>query len=193
MICFVITRYHKVVIPSISALVFVEVKPEEGKSLEVYVSYKTRPTVEKYGFVAVIPDINYCNDTGAGLNCSSKAYVIPVSSAVTGNTGVHYVGIRYPETEGSNAVTLEGESDIDARRMRRGCESHGGRQKRACIGVKDPPTTPPPTPKIVIPQYNASTDVNYTMSATVANCLYWSEKKQAWTDDGCKVIYILLF
>lgn len=180
------------VVPSQSALIFVEVKPEEGKSLEVYVSYKTRPTVDKHSFTAIIPDIDYCNDTETGLNCSSEAHVIAVSSAVTGHIGVHYIGIRYPEPENDNPTPPEGEGDIDARRVRRGCESHGGRQKRACIGVKDPPTTPPPTPKIVIPQYNESTDVNYTLSTTVTKCLYWSEKKQAWTDDGCKVINFCL-
>ena len=181
-------------IPSNSALVFVEVKPEEGKALEVYVNYKTRPTVEKYSFTAIIPNIEYCNDTETGLNCSSEAYVVTVSSAITGHVGVHYVGIRYPEPENDDVSSEgEGQGEVDTRRVRRGCKSHGGRQKRACIGVKDPPTTPPPTPKIIIPQYNESTDVNYTMSASVVSCLYWSEKKQTWTDDGCKVNYYFTF
>lgn len=189
----VVIRYHQVVIPSKSASVFVEVKPEDGKSLEVYVSYKTRPTVEEYGFSVIIPNIEYCNDTGTGINCSSEAYVFTVSSALTGHTGVHYVAIRFPEVEKDDATSSEEEGKVDALRVRRGCESHGGRQKRACVGVKDPPTTPPPTPKIVIPQYNETTDVNYTMSVTVTSCLYWSEKKQAWTDDGCKVKCSTLF
>ena len=185
------------VIPSKSASVFVEIKPEAGKALEVYLSYKTRPTVEEYGFTAVVPDIKYCHHNDTGLNCSSDAYIIVVSSAVTGHTGVHYVGIRYPqpevELETGNVTSSEGEreDEDDTRRMRRDCGTHGGRQKRSCIGVKDPPTTPPPTPKIMIPQYDNSTDVNYTMSVTVTSCLYWSESKQAWIGDGCSVSWYI--
>ena len=181
------TRYHQAVIPSHSALVFFEVEPEQGKSLEVYVNYKTRPTVEQYVFSAITPNIDYCNETKSGLNCSSEAYVIVVSSAVTGHVGLHYIGIRYPGPEDDNSSSSGQTAQQEARRVKRGCEIHGGRQKRACVGVKDPPTTPPPTPKIIIPRYEASTDVNYTISATVTNCLYWSETRQVWTDDGCMV------
>jgi hypothetical protein len=63
--------------------------------------------------------------------------------------------------------------------------------KRGCVGVKDPPTTPAPTPLIIIPLYNSSTDVNYTMSVSVTGCLYWSEKKSKWTSEGCKVLAII--
>lgn len=168
---------------------FIEIKPEEGKSLEVYVSYKRRPTNEHYSFSAIIPDIKYCKDNGTGLNCSEEAYVFVISSAVTGHTGVHYIAIRYPEVETESASTGSSKmknDEVDLR-VRRDCGGHGGRQKRSCVGVKDPPTTPPPTPKIVIPQYDNSTDVNYTLSVTAANCLYWSENKQEWTGDGCTV------
>lgn len=181
-----LTRYHQAVIPSRSALVFFEVKPEQGKSLEVYVDYKTRPTLKKHVFSAITPNTNYCNQTKSALNCSAEAYVIVLSSAVTGHIGLHYVGVRYPGPKNDNPASSE-EMGQGKGRIRRGCDSHGGRQKRSCIGVKDLPTTPTPTPKIIIPRYNESTDVNYTTSATVTNCLYWSEPEQAWTDDGCKV------
>ena len=181
-----LTRYHQAVIPSHSALVFFEVKPELGKSLEVYVNYKTRPTVKQHVFRAITPNINDCNQTKSALNCSAEAYVIVLSSAVTGHIGLHYVGIRYPGPKNDKPTSSE-EIRQDKGRIRRGCDSNGKRQKRSCIGVKDPPTTPAPTPKIIIPWYNKSTDVNYTTSAAVANCLYWSEPKQAWIDDGCKV------
>lgn len=180
-------RYHKVVIPSESSSMFIEVRPEEGTSLEVYVRYKTKPTVTEHSFNVIIPKIEFCNRTKTSFNCSSKAFMFSISSAQTGHVGVHYVGIRFPGPESEGSPDLEEEVKTAANRVRRGCGGQGGRQKRSCIGVKDPPTTPPPTAKIVIPKYNASTDVNYTMSVTATSCLYWSETKQAWTDYGCKV------
>ncbi|EDO48488.1 predicted protein, partial [Nematostella vectensis] len=35
--------------------------------------------------------------------------------------------------------------------------------------------------------YNASTDVNYTMSVSMTGCLYWSNSKSKWAGEGCKV------
>ncbi|XP_078349560.1 polycystin-1-like protein 2 isoform X5 [Oculina patagonica] len=180
-------RYHQVVIPSESSSMFVEVKPEEGVSLEIYVRYKTKPTVTEHSFNVIIPKIEFCNRTETSLNCSSEAYRFSISSAQTGHVGVHYVGIRFPGPESDASPSPEAEVETAASRVRRGCESHGGRQKRSCIGVKTPPTTPPPTPNIIIPKYNASSDVNYTMSVTATSCLYWSETEQAWTDYGCRV------
>ena len=198
-------RYHRVVVPSASSSMFVEVKPEDGASLEVYIRYKTKPTVTEYIFSVIIPRIEFCNQTETSFNCSSDSYKFSISSALTGHVGVHYVGIRFPGPESDISPSSETEVDtspssetevetvetIETRRVRRGCGSHGGRQKRSCIGVKDPPTTPPPAPKLVMPKYNASTDVNYTMSVTATSCLYWSETKQAWTDDGCRVRLIV--
>lgn len=56
-----------------------------------------------------------------------------------------------------------------------------------CVEFKDPPTTPPPTPRVIIPEYDPSTDVNYTLSISMAACLYWSEAKEKWTSYGCRV------
>lgn len=184
-------RYHQVVIPSESSSMFVEVKPEEGVSLEVYVRYKTKPTVTEHSFNVIIPKIEFCNRTETSFNCSSEAYRFSISSALTGHVGVHYVGIRFPGPESDASPSPEAKVETATSRVRRGCEGHGGRQKRSCIGVKTPPTTPPPTPKIIIPKYNASSDVNYTMSVTATSCLYWSETKQAWTDYGCRVRLIV--
>lgn len=184
-------RFHKVVVSSESSSMFVEVKPEDGFSLEIYVRYKSKPTVTEYSFSVIIPKIEFCNWTDATLNCSSEAYKFSISTALTGHVGVHYVGIRYPGPESDATPSSKAEVETAAQRVRRGCGSHGGRQKRSCIGVKDPPTTPPPKPQIVIPKYNASTDVNYTMSVTATSCLYWSETKQAWTDYGCRVRLIV--
>ena len=185
-------RYHRVVVPSESVLVTVELKAEDGKYMEVYVSHQTRPTVVKHDFATVIPDLSSCSEIRGtkGFNCSSDPFRFDISSAVTGHTGQHFVGIKFLDHESNSSSSLEPRVEIAALRQARSCESLSGRQKRSCIGVKDPPTTPPQTPTspmVIIPKYNSSTDVNYTMFVTITSCLYWSEKMQAWTDDGCKV------
>ncbi|KAL9952071.1 hypothetical protein ACROYT_G039275 [Oculina patagonica] len=115
------------------------------------------------------------------FNCTSNPYTFSVSSNVTGNIGVHFIGIRLGVDVDAQTAGLK------RKRAVRSCTDTHGRQKRSCIGVKDPPTTPPPTPKIIVPQYDERTDVNYTMSVKMRSCLYWSEKKQTWTNEGCKI------
>ena len=173
-------RYHRIDIPSVNSIVFCEIKPEHGQFFEVFVRAQKKPTPIDYQYRTRVPDFSTCvaDSKGTGYhNCSDNPYEFSITSDVTGKTGVHYIGIMFA----ANKI------DKTRGRVARSCGGHGGRQKRSCIGVKDPPTTPPPTAKIIIPQYNASTDVNYTVSVTVTSCLYWSEKKQAWTNEGCSV------
>lgn len=69
-------------------------------------------------------------------------------------------------------------------RRKRSCFG-SGREKRSCVGFKNPP--PNGYNKTVVPQYDPSTDVNYKMSISESNCLYWSVNQERWTSDGCKV------
>lgn len=173
-------RYHRIDIPSANSIVFFEIQPERGEVFEVFVSAQKKPTPTDYQFKTRVPDFSSCTAYSKSTgyhNCSNNPYEISLSSDVTGKTGTHYIGIMFAGNK----------TDQSRSRVSRSCGGHGGRQKRSCIGVKDPPTTPPPSPKIVIPQYNKSTDVNYTMSVTLTSCLYWSEKKQVWTNEGCSV------
>lgn len=177
-------RYHRINILSSKAIVFFEIKPERGVFFEVFVSAQKKPTPENYQFKSRVPDFSSCTARSNAIaysnehrNCSNNPYEVSISYEITRKTGIHYIGLMYVADKGSKA----------RRRIARSCRGHAGRRKRSCIGVKDPPTTSPPTPGIVIPQYDESTDVNYTMSVTVTSCLYWSEKKQAWINDGCMV------
>lgn len=173
-------RYHRINIPSRNSIVFFEIKPAKGTFFDIFVSAQKKPTPSKYQYKTRVPDFSSCTpnpDSTGYYNCSDNPYEVTLSSDVTGKIGVHFIGIMFTADK-----SLKGR-----RRAARSCGSHGGRQKRSCIGVKDPPTTPPPTPRIVVPQYNQSTDVNYTISVTVTNCFYWSEQKQAWTNEGCIV------
>lgn len=177
-------RYHKIEIANEFESAFVEIRPENGSRLDVFVGSGFKPTPDNYTFVTKIPDFSSCkNKSKIGYsNCTSSPYVFSVSSNVTGNIGVHFIGIRL-----ASDVDAGTASPTNRKRTVRSCMDSLGRQKRSCIGVKDPPTTPPPTPKFIVPRYDKRTDVNYTMSVKVRSCLFWSEKKQTWTNDGCRV------
>ena len=182
-------QVHQLYLANDDERAFVELRPQNNAIFEVFVASGARPTPEKYNFSRTIPDFSSCTRHGANigyLNCTSDPYKFSFSSALTGRTGLQFIGIRL-------FINLTESPASKQPRMRRGVGSscshgNGQREKRSCIGVKDPPTTPPPTPVLVIPKYNASADVNYTMSVTVTSCMYWSEKKQAWTSEGCQVL-----
>jgi len=173
-------RYHTFNIDTPFSVAMIRIEPSEGKKFEVFVSAGQRPLPWQYNYTTVIPDFSSCKTIdmdGAPkfVNCTVEPYMFNVSSQLTGKTGKHFVGIRY----------LDSEYTEIRHRLRRDC-GQGRRKKRSCVGVKDPPTMPIPT-QIVIPEYNATTDVNYTLTISSSSCMYWSESKQKWTDHGCKV------
>lgn len=170
-------RYHRIVIENEFQSAFIEIRPKNNSIFDVFVSSGVKPTPGSYAFKTRIPNFSSCRNYDARTgysNCTGNPYTFSLSSNVTGDIGVHFIGIRLA---------------LDARRSKRSgiirsCKDSHGRQKRSCIGVKDPPT---PTPEIIVPQYDERTDVNYTMSVKMRSCLYWSERKQTWTSEGCKV------
>ena len=180
-------QFHKVMFPGPEYAISVRIFPFGNKSLTLYVRYAQRPTFTNYSFTASVPNYSSCNYSveKGYTNCSTEPFTVTLSSAKTGHTGLHYVGIA---NEGLvNQAKSNATAPGHAKRVRRGC-SHNGRQKRSCVGVKDPPTTPPPI-VIIKPPYNASTDVNYTFEVTMATCQYWNVTANVWSTEGCRVSY----
>ena len=181
-------RYHKISFQNDHESVLVDIRPENNTIFDVFVRAGVKPTPNNYTFRTRIPDVSVCGDLKPSigyLNCTRNPYMFSLSSNVTGDIGVHYIGIRLAiEVKETNILNKQ-------RRVVRSCKEGRGRQKRSCIGVKDPPTTPPPTPEVIVPKYDAQTDVNYTLSVKMRSCLYWSEVSQAWTSEGCKVFYFV--
>ena len=178
-------QYHKVYLDSDDTTVFVKLRPSNDTAFDVFVSGSRKPTERNHSLSKRIPDLSSCTPSynkRAYLNCTSSAFVFFFSSTLTGQTGVHYIGIRLANIA---AIPSRNNLKVNARKTRSygvGC----GREKRSYIRLKYPPTTSPPT-TIIIPQYNGSTDVNYTMLVTMPECVYWSVSKQAWIKDACKV------
>ena len=181
-------RYHKITFENDLEAALVEIRPENNAIFDVFVSSGVKPTPNNYTFRTKIPNISLCGDSKPGIgyfNCTRNSYMFSLSSNVTGDIGVHYIGISLAiEAKKTNIPSKQ-------RRVVRSCKESHGRQKRSCIGVKEPPTTPLPTPEVIVPKYDARTDVNYTMTVEMRSCLYWSEVKQSWTSEGCKVFHSL--
>ena len=148
----------------------------ERRRLAVYFGRGFKPTATNYTSIVSLPHFSSCekSDKSDGLsNCTADPHTV---KHISNHSGLYYVGIRLVDTQNAPVA-----------RLRRSCTGIKRRSKRSCVEVKDPPTTPPPTPMIVTPKYNSSTDVNYTFSVTMGTCLYWSEKEEKWSSKGCKV------
>lgn len=169
-------RYHTTNVTSSDKTMQITVKPEDGKYLEVYIGYTIRPTTQKHIYRKTVPDLSKCSDSSS--DCPEQ-FIISVPANLTADEGQYFIGIKMPDTENSPVKS----------RRRRDCSDSGGRQKRSvvCVEFKDPPTTPPPTPQTIIPSYDPTSDVNYTISIAIKACLYWSEISHTWTNYGCRV------
>ncbi|XP_048586151.1 polycystic kidney disease protein 1-like 2 isoform X1 [Nematostella vectensis] len=170
-------QYHVITIPGKEYAVTIKIKPLSTANLTLYVRYHQRPTVSDHNFTATIPNYTQCNYTNGGwVNCSSDPFAVTISFVDTGHVGLHYIGIVYHEPMTSRRT-----------RIRKDCSSGSGRGRRAlCVGVKDPPTTLPPVYKIM-PRFDPTRDVNYTMEVSMGACLYWEEGRQTWSSRGCRV------
>ena len=145
----------------------------EGTVTQLFVKFGSRPSIENsdHNFTVMSTCRNQTDDKQNETSCiieESSYTVVPSEPTFV------YVGLLFL---GAKNVT-------EHSRKRRSCFGHG-RERRSCVGVKDPP--PKGVTKTIVPQYDPLTDVNYTFTITQSSCLYWSEDKEKWTSDGCKV------
>ncbi|XP_068753326.1 polycystin-1-like protein 2 [Montipora capricornis] len=143
---------------------------ESDVFVELFVKLGSRPAIDDFDHNFTIFFKETCKATVEGnKTCSFEKNSVTV---VPTKTGLLYVGI------------IGRKNSTQHTRNRRSCFGHG-RQRRSCVGFKDPP--PKAIAKTIVPEYDHSTDVNYTITITQSSCLYWSEDKDKWTSDGCKV------
>lgn len=139
---------------------------------KLFLKLGTRPTTDNFDHNFTMT-FKYTCKNGTNENNPSCLFEKRSVTVVPTVAGRLYVGIIGNKVSGENS------------RNKRSCFGHG-RQRRACVGVKDPP--PKGVSTTVVPQYDPSIDVNYTMTITQSSCLYWSEVKDNWTSDGCQVL-----
>ena len=146
--------------------------------VEVFIKFGSRPTIEDFDQKFIIAFNTTCQNASTDGNGNyTDCTFEPVSiTVVPTEPTVVYVGMR-PFGEGNTT---------EHSRKRRSCFGNG-RERRSCVGVKDPP--PKGFNKTVVPQY----DFKYTMSISQANCLYWLKTEEKWTSKGCKVAYLCCY
>ena len=147
---------------------------KQGLAIQLFLKFGARPTIEGYDHNFTVRST--CkNRTDDKLNKTSCALEESSLTVVPSEPTRLYVGLLFKGAK----------SAIEHSRKRRSeCIGHG-RERRSCVGFKDPP--PKGVTKTVVPQYDPLTDVNYTVSISQSSCLYWSEDKEEWSSDGCKV------
>lgn len=170
-----VIQYHSFVMPTREHLVNLRVKTLAGQPLAIYSGHGFKPSTTNYTSVTTLPDFSSCqnNKFDQSFNCTMDPNVVTLFN---NGPGLYFVGITFADSK-----------EIPLARIRRSCNDLKKRKKRSCLRVKDPPTNPPPAPKIITPHYDPLTDVNYTYSLTMTTCLYWSEVEDKWSSRGCKV------
>ena len=148
---------------------------KEETLVKMFVKFGSRPTTEDSDFNFTLKLTSKCGNV---IKSEAKETLcIPEEKIITVlPTGPNYIYIGLLLEESKNASKNS--------REKRSCFGHG-RQRRSCVGVKDPP--PKGILQTIVPQYDPQTDVNYTLTITQSSCLYWSEEEEKWTSDGCKV------
>ena len=180
-------KYHTILATKQNVSFFVKIQPDNySANFEVFVKFAERPTKQDYNASFQLPNTSPCipqialyESEASKRHCIFDPYTVFLGQDIIKENGTYYIGVLYSKNHSSQAQPKG--------RSRRSCFGHG-RQKRACVEEKDPPPKPKTsTSELAIPQYNPGTDLNYSMHVEEQQCLYWSETKQTWTSDGCKV------
>lgn len=202
-------NYHSMYIPSEYLTVNIHIVPEKTHSFEIFIKPKEKPTPLNFSYFVNVPDLSVCtNQTTRSLNianCIRDPYTIQINSSSTGKTGLHFIGIRALPNQSKKATPIQGRRQTRSdpkigsqfeKQSRFAFSDEGSfherkqkRQKRSCIEIKDPITSPP---KLDLPVYNNKTDIKYKFNTFLSACLFWSEEKQQWNSRGCKVWIDLL-
>lgn len=171
-----------------NSLVKLSLKLERSALFEVYVKYGSRPSKQDYDYFTTIEGAPCQN---ANLSCNESTYVWFDAA----RKGKYSIGLlqKWNARERRTAAWKIDYSDNDLqrkvpkKRMARSLLQLNNPEGKLCVKYKDPPTPQPLVNVTVMPPYNPETSVNFTLEVDSAGCLYWSETKEQWISEGCKV------
>ncbi len=171
--------YHEITVDYENTVIQLDIASEdESVDLTIYITFGHRPTIKEHDFNATISSNERCiwtkMDQHFKNGCSSN-YQTPMEFLAK-KPGKYYL-----------AVVTHSNSTKPHKRQKRSCFGQG-RQRRSCVVVKRPPPTPPQSKNVsAVPVYEPSTDQNYTLKVAMGSCVYWSDVRQKWITDGCRV------
>ena len=175
-------RFHEIDVEFENTLIKMEITPTEANTnLLVYLRYGQRPTTQVHDLNATISKSEKCVWTpGAHDRKDGRTKCSRVTSPIetlAKRPGKYFLGVQgYTRSEPNSH-----------KREKRSCFGNR-RQKRSCVEVKDPPPTPPQSKNItVVPVYNSKSDHNYTVRVALGSCVFWSEEREKWIKEGCRV------
>lgn len=176
-------RFHQIDVEYENTLIMIEITPKDASaSLFIYIRYGQRPTTQVHDLNATVSIAQTCiwtsaHDRSVGKKeCSSNGLAPSPIETVARQPGRYFLGVQSYSTSVRSLI-----------RKKRSCFGNK-RQKRSCVQVKDPPPTPPQGENItVVPVYDPTTAKNYTLRVALGSCVYWSEEREKWTTEGCRV------
>ena len=172
-------RFHEVKVDYENTVIQIDIAPEDARvNLVLYIKFGQRPTIREHDLNATISSYERCVWTKMKENLEGKngCYSSRLIKILAKRPGMYYL-----------AVLSDSSITKSQKRQTRSCFGQR-RQRRACVDVKIPPRTPPKSENVsVVPIYDPSTDHNYTLRVAMGSCVFWSDTKQKWITDGCRV------
>ena len=176
-------RFHVIDVEYENTLIMLEITATEATTnLCVYLRYSQRPTTQEHDLNATFTNNGRCvwtptaHDKNGGKTECSFNHLASIETLAK-RPGKYFLGVQICNSTVTKVY----------KRKKRSCFG-SKRQKRSCVEVKDPPSTPPQSKNVtVVPVYNSETDQNYTLRVALGSCVYWSEEREMWITDGCQV------
>ena len=146
-------------------------------TFDLYVKYGSRPTKQDYDYNTTLHEGNCQNKTQL---CNGSHYVW----LHTERPGKYFIGLLH-RLRKQRPSSLN--NNDRRRRIARSLRQMKDADEELCVKLKEPPTQQPTVQNITLPPYDPPKSVNFTLEVDSAGCLYWSENKEQWMSEGCRV------
>ena len=183
----VVTTHHE------KTSIRISLRLDRGKPFQVYIKYGTRPTQQDYDFFTTL-DKRPCQKRNKLCNVTHHVWYDAK------HCGKYFIGLLQKDSTSklrkrrSDSDTVSHENyasrnNSPRRRISRSLLQVNDTDEDLCVKTKVPPMREQLVRNITLisPPYDPETSVNFSLEVNSAGCLYWSEKKEAWMSEGCKV------